>query len=207
MKNRNRIFLLALFISANMAIAQNPFTEFKLGVFAPSGVESGIFFGVNTGRMIDEAVSFSVAVDMYTNSSTQESEIFQGEEPTIVTEIENSTYYFPVLVKLNYERNLQSGMVIRGSAGIGYSFMWVNENNYLENINQTRYYSGLAWRMAGGIGIQISSSSNLFVDLAYNSSKVSRDKGENAQGLPTRTEIDMSGFSFRIGVSIFNLGF
>jgi opacity protein-like surface antigen len=204
---KNRLLIISLLFASQVVLGQNPFTEFKLGFLSPSGSENGIFFGVNSGRMLDEAVSFSLSLDMYTKQYTKEAEVYDPNDPARAIEVENSHYYFPVLAKLNYERNLQSGLVIRGSGGIGWGMMWVNENNYLENVSDTRFYSGFAWRVGGGAGMQISSTSNLFVDIEYNGNQVSRSRGENSQGLPTRAEIDMSGLSLRIGISIFNLGF
>jgi hypothetical protein len=209
---RRSVFtLLALLFS--FAIAQNPFTEFKLGFLSPADADKGLFFGVNSGRMIDEAVSWSLAVDFYTSSFTKESTIEpqNGEgvpqDQEVVTEIENSSFYMPLLARLNYERNLPSGLVLRGGAGIGYALMWINENNYSEGIEKTRFYSGLAYRLNAGVGIQISSTANFFLDLEYNGGEVSRDRGRNDAGLPVRSDVSMAGVGLRLGVSIFNFGF
>ena len=206
--------ILAVLIGTGIMNAQSPTTEFKIGVLNPSGMESGLFFGVNSGRMIDEAMSWSISLDVFMDSYTEEMVIDTlaggGGTPTItdnVTEIENSSFYLPVMVKLNYEKNLETGLVLRGGAGVGYALMWVNENNYRDDIEKTRFFSGFTYRFSAGLGIQISSSANLFIDAEYNGGDVSRDKGENSAGLPVRSEIDMSGLGLRIGVSIFNFGF
>ena len=214
MKAKFKLIIFAIMISSGIINAQSPLTEFKIGVLNPSGVESGMFFGINSGRMIDEAVSWSISLDVFTDSYTKDMVIdTTAASPggaTItdnVTEIENSTVYIPLLVKLNYEKNMETGLVLRGGAGIGYAFMWLNENNYRDNIEETRFFSGLTYRFSAGLGIQISSSANLFLDAEYNGGDVSRNKGENSTGLPVRSEVDMSGLGLRIGISIFNFGF
>lgn len=212
-KIRFSILALTLLVISSVW-GQNPFTEFKIGFLAPSGAEKGLFFGVNSGRMIDEALSWSVSLDMYSKSYSKSMEIdtIAGVSGSVneinnVTEIENSTLYLPLLIRLNYEKNLPSGFVVRGGAGIGYAFLWANEDNYRDNIEETRFYSGLTYRFSGGVGLQISSSANLLIDLEYNGGEVSRDKGKNSAGLPVRAAIDMSGLGIRVGVSIFNFGF
>jgi opacity protein-like surface antigen len=210
---RRLLLSVTVLLMASMSMqAQAPFTEFKFGFLSPAGAKTGVFFGLNSGRMIDEALSYSFAMDVYHRSYIEESEIdadgLDGvDERIIAREIDFSSTYIPLLIKLNYEKNLESGFVLRAGAGIGYGFMWVNESNYVDQIEKTRFYTGLAWRLTGGAGMQISTSANLFAEVGYSGGSVGRDKGESNTGLPLRSEVDMNAFVFRIGVSIFNLGF
>jgi len=52
----------------------------------------------------------------------------------------------------------------------------------------------------------ISRSGDLFAEVSYHAGSPSRGEGENAEGLPVRTEVDMSGIMIRGGIRIYDFG-
>ena len=113
----------------------------------------------------------------------------------------------PIMFKLTFDKKLSqaSPFMIRGSAGLGYQFLWNKEENYLEDKKDTRFYHGFAYQVSAGAGIEMSSSAILFAEAFYHGGKVKRNKTDTA-GLPTWSEVDMSGVGIRIGINFVNFG-
>jgi hypothetical protein len=89
---------------------------------------------------------------------------------------------------------------------VGYELMWVNEVNYVENIDDTRFYSGFAWQVGAGASIPMSRNSDIFAEALYHGGTPSKDEGKEFD-LPVRTEVDMSGLMIRLGIRLYNFGF
>lgn len=196
-------------------LSRAPFTEFKVGYYYPEDAKSGYLFGINVGRMIDESLSWSFEFNYFQRGYkriTKTSDLqFGGTTPTQnQLELEYKTRILPFFVKLNYEHPLgiQSPIYFRGSAGIGWEMVWNNVDNYEINpsTHQKRFYHGFGWQTNAGLGFEISSSANFFIDGFYNGSKVKRNEKKNEEGLPIWEELDISGFGFRMGVSIVGFG-
>ena len=208
----NKWFVLAvLFMTASMVMAQKPVTEIHAGLLMPQDAENGFIGGITMGRAVDQNLSWGFEVDYYTRTYTEETVIqgpMDGQVQTdlIVTKIENSTRMVPVFFKLAYTNDVSPKLDLRFSGGIGYEFMWNSEMNHEDNIDETRHYSGFAWYLGGGVSFPISKASDLFVEANYHSGYPSRDEGKNSEGLPTRTEVDMSGVMIRAGLKIHSFG-
>ena len=196
------------------ALANAPFTELKIGYWDPADAKAGVIWGINIGRMIDESLSWSFEFNYYQKTyskvtTIQDTSFQSGLTPSVVQEELNyKTYIIPLFLKLNWERQLgnQSPFFLRASAGLGWEMVWNKESNYFTGEFTTRFYHGFGWQGNLGLGFQISSSANLFVDGMYNSSKVKRNEGTTEAGLPTWEELDLSGFGVRVGVSIVGFG-
>ena len=197
-----------------ISFAQTPYTEFKVGYFDPEAAKPGYIFGINMGRMIDESLSWSFELNYFQktyNKITKVEDIQHpgGEEPDVKQlELSYKTIIIPIFLKLNYEHPLgrKSPFYARGSAGIGWEMVWNKEDNYITKVHQTRFYHGFGWQGNLGIGLEISSTANLFADVMYNNSKPKRNESKNEDGLPTWEELDISGFGIRVGVSIVGFG-
>jgi len=196
------------------AYTNAPFTELKLGYWDPADAKEGVIWGINLGRMIDESLSWSFEFNYYQKTYSKVTTIldtsFQsGLTPSVVQEELNyKTYIIPLFLKLNWERQLgnPSPFFLRASAGLGWGMVWNRETNFFTDETSTRFYHGFGWQGNLGLGFQISSSANLFIDGMYNSSKPKRGKGTTEAGLPTWEELDLSGFGVRVGVSIVGFG-
>ena len=207
------ILLLSLFFVLP-SFANAPFTEIKIGYFYPEDAKAGVIWGVNLGRMIDESLSWSFELNYYQKTyskvTTIRDTVFQsGLEPSEVQEeINYKTFIIPLFLKLNWEKQLayKSPFFLRASGGLGWEMVWNKESNYFTGNYSTRFYHGFGWQGNLGIGIQISSSANFFIDGMYNGSKAKRNKGTTEAGLPTWEELNLSGFGVRVGVSIVGFG-
>ncbi len=207
------LILTAILILTSAGFTKAPFTEFKIGFLNPEAAESGYIFGANFGRMIDESLSWSFELNYFQKSYrkvTKEEDVFIPGGSAVIKqlELEYKTRIIPIFLKLNYEHPIgpRSPLYIRGSAGLGWEMAWNEEDNYQNDTHKTRFYHGFGWQANAGVGLEISSSANLFVDAFYNGSKVKRNQSKNDEGFPTWEELDISGLGIRLGVSIVGFG-
>ena len=213
MKSKSMSLLIVLFLLSS-SFAKGPFTELKVGYLDPEDAKPGLIWGINLGRMIDESLSWSFEFNYYQKSYTKITTVDDIQLPSGITpseqqkELEYKTYMVPLFLKLNWERQLGQGsaLYIRASGGLGWEMVWNKESNYETGDKSSRFYNGFGWQATAGLGFQISSSANLFVDGLYNGSKVSRNSSTSDIGLPTWEELDISGFGVRAGVSIVGFG-
>jgi len=213
MKKMMLILLISiLFIS--ISHASSPYTEFKIGYFYPEDAKQGVIWGLNLGRMIDESLSWSFELNYYQKtyskvSAIQDTTYQSGLNPREVQEeINYKTYIIPLFLKLNWEKQLayKSPLFLRISGGLGWEMVWNKESNYFTDNFATRFYHGFGWQGNLGLGYQISSSANFFIDGFYNGSKPTRNKGTTEAGFPTWEELNLSGFGVRVGVSVVGFG-
>ncbi len=204
--------ILLIFALTQTSSAQLPYTEFKFGYFNPEDATDGYLFGLHLGRMIDESLSWGVEINYFRKTYRDITEV-PDTDPQVIKprdvqkNLEFVTQIVPVWAKLNYEHPIapRSPFFLRGSAGIGWEFVWNKEDNFAEGISDTRFYNGFGWQLAAGVGLEISSKSVLFLDAFYNGAKVKR--GDDViNGLPTWEELDISGLGLKVGVSIIGFG-
>ncbi len=194
--------------------ARAPYTEIKVGYMEPKAAEPGYLFGLNMGRMIDESLSWSFEANYFQRSYRKETTIYRSGTQGGITpetkqlELDFVTRIIPVFMKLNYEHPLggRGPFYIRASGAIGWEMVWNNEKNYLEGYEQNRFYHGFGWQVSAGLGFEISSSANFFVDAFYNDSRAKRNQTTSEAGLPTWEELNISGFGIKAGVSIVGFG-
>jgi hypothetical protein len=189
-------------------LSQHTIIEIKGGALFPADSETGFIVGLSGGRMVDENIGWSIGADYYWRTYTKESTVNIETGPTtqetIVIESENATKMLPLLAKLSYLTQIGSNLDVRISGGLGYAFLWNKEANYQLDVESSDNFSGFAWEIGAGVSIPISRAADFYGELNYFSSTPSKDEGETPEGLPKRTEIDMSGFLFRIGIRLYN---
>ena len=192
---------------------QTPYTEFKVGILDPRATREGFLFGLNVGRSIDESLSWGIEIDYFQRTFRQEEAVRvedQGQAQVVIKqrELEFTTRILPIIAKINWERQLgrRGPFYLRASGGLGWELAWNSERNFVEQVNQTRFFNGFGWQVSGGLGIAISSSGNFFVDIFYNGSRVRRNQQTSSLGLPTWEELDVSGLGLKAGVSIVGFG-
>jgi hypothetical protein len=195
------------------AFAQGSFTDFKIGLLMPSDAESGFIGGIGFGKMVDEKIGAGLEINYYGKTFNKETKVADdpgtGGTPgstTILTEIENSTTLIPIMFNLVLVTQAGPNFDLRFTGGVGYELLWVNENNYQLNIDETRFYSGFAWQVGAGASIPMSRNSDIFAEAVYLGGTPSKDEGKEL-GLPVRSEVDMSGLMVRIGIRLYNFGF
>jgi len=198
---RIALSLIILAICTTGIKAQYTMFEIEGGALFPQDTETGTIIGLSIGRMADENLGWAFEAQYFWRTYTQE---YRTDEQTIVTEIENSTKMLPIMGKFIYLSQIAPSLDLRISGGFGYAFLWNTEANYLVNVEESKSFSGLTWEIGAGISIPISRAADFFGELNYFYSTPSRDAGITVEGLPQRTEIDMSGILIRIGVRIYN---
>jgi hypothetical protein len=205
---KSLIISVFILISTSNLIGQHTIFEIEGGALFPQDTETGMILGLTGGRMADENLGWAFEVQYFWRTFTKEYTVAETggatQQETIVTEIENSTKMLPIMGKLIYLGQIAPSLDIRISGGIGYAFLWNTEANYVENIEESNSFSGFAWQLGAGVSLPISRAADFFGELAYFSSKPSRDAGTTQEGLPQRTEIDMSGLLLRVGVRLYN---
>lgn len=206
------LFFVISLLAVNFSYAQQSFTDFKFGLLMPADAKTGYIGGIGFGRMVDENIGAGLELSYYGKTYTKETTVDntqqgQVQTSTIATEIENSTTLIPILFHLVYVTQAGPNFDLRFTAGVGYELMWNSETNFVENIDETRFYSGFAWQIGGGASFPISRNADLFGEAIYHGGSPSRDEGETAFGLPVRSEVDMSGLMVRLGIRLYNFGF
>jgi hypothetical protein len=207
-----RLTMSFLFLTmiAGSVCAQQKFTEFHAGALFPSDAKTGFIGGLTLGRMLDENIGWGAEVDVYRRTYTKEEAVAQNtgqvNETVVVTEIENATTMIPLFFKVAYLTQAGPGLDFRISIGGGYEFMWNSEANYVLDKEKSRFYSGWAWYVGGGISLPISRAADFFGEINYHGGSPSRDE-KKIDGLPVRTEVDMSGMMLRVGLRLYTFGF
>ncbi|MFZ0389203.1 MAG: hypothetical protein WAN36_02005, partial [Calditrichia bacterium] len=189
--------LMLLMVFTGAALPQAPFSEFKFGILDPKDVnKSGYIYGVNLGRMIDESISWSFELNYFQKGYRKVTTVDKVTLPSGITvenkalELEYKTRILPLFAKLNYEHPIgyRSPFYMRAAVGLGWEMVWNEERIYLDNSQKTRFFHGFGWQGSGGIGVEISSSANFFIDAFYNGSTVKRNSSKSANGLQTWEE-------------------
>jgi hypothetical protein len=214
-KRMRKFFLVFILMTmSSFLLAQNmPYSEFKFGVMNPKNAKTGWVFSYGTGKTIDETFSWMIDFGLYAKQYSQTTAVdttigSQINETTVQKELEFSTYLLPIMFKITFDKKMSPSapVTLKGSAGLGYQFLWNREQNFLTGNKSNRFYHGFAYEVSLGAGMQMSSSAVLFVEAFYHGGKVKRNRTTTEDGLPVWTEVDMSGPGIRVGINFVNFG-
>lgn len=211
MKSLSGIFIF-IFLLTGTSFSQNKMTEFNAGFLVPNDAETGFFGGINFGRMVDERIGVSLGIHVYHSSYTKESKVGvdNGSGQIVIsqtaTELDQSATLIPLLFQLHYTGPITQKLDLKITAGLGYEFLWNSVTNFKENKDRTDFFDGFGWMVSGGISIPISSASDFYGEILYHGGKPSSNEGKTEEGLPLRTEVDMSGLGVRIGLRLYSFG-
>jgi len=188
----------------------NLYTEFKLGQLDPKDTGSGYTGGVSMGRRIDNRLWWGFEGFYFKSSysrTTTVPELSGGSTKQV--ELDYTTTMMSFFINLSYERrfNQTSVFYYRASTGLGWEFIWHKENNYVDNVSRSLSLNTPGLYLTTGLGLGISQTGLIFIDLVYNMATAKTDIQGNQGGLPTYQEIDITGLGFRLGINIWNLGF
>lgn len=206
-------FFTVLFMFTFLGAQNMPYSEFKAGMLNPKNAKAGWIFSYGTGKTIDETFSWMVDFGLYAKRYSQTTAVDttsgnQVNEVTVQKELDFSTYLLPIMFKITFDKKMSPSapITLKGSAGLGYQFMWNKEQNYLTQKKESRFYHGFTYEVSFGAGLQMSSSAVLFVETFYHGGKVKRNQSKNEAGLPVWQEVDMSGPGIRFGINFVNFG-
>jgi hypothetical protein len=209
-----RLLPVLIFLLFTGVFAQSvKYTEISGGMLAAASPGAGFLGGIAIGRMIDESVGFSIASDIYYRSRTERTLVSGeplpggGTQDYYEESLQQSTLMLPIFFQLQYHGNITQHIVLRVSAGAGYEFLWNKANNYALGTKDTNFFSGFGWHADAGISIPASSSSDFFATLSYHGGAPTTDTVTSDTGLPSYSQVDMSGFALQIGLRLYNFGF
>lgn len=190
------------------------YTELKLGRLDPNDTGSGYTGGLSMGRRIDNRLWWGFEGIYFKSSYTQTTivpdTISQGSViSTKQVQLDYSTTMLGFFINLSYERRFSQTSVFyyRASAGLGWEFIWHKENNYVDGVSRSLSLNTPGLYLTTGLGLGISQTGLIFCDLVYNMGSAKTNIQTNQEGLPTYQEINMSGWGFRLGINLWNLGF
>ncbi len=178
----------------------------KIGYLNPKDAQPGLLLGADFTFPVDETVEMGFSANVfYRNYKKLSSVAAPGysagiNEKTLQQELEYTTLSAPLYAIINIliPMNRYFGYQLHG--GLGYEFLFNQENNYLEQKSEKRFYKGMSWLVSAGFHYRIGSRSSITGELLYHSAKVSRSRSETPEGLPIWREVDLSGFGFRFGI-------
>jgi len=202
-------FVFILFIGGVFPLfAQSTILGLNGGMLFPEDTEGGPIIGISWGRMLDQNISWEIEADYFWRTYTKEMtvEVSGGttQSSTIVTEIENSTRMLPVFFKLGFLSQILPKLDLKIGGGLGYVFLWNDDMNYKLDVENSEFYSGFAWHLSAGVSFPISRAADIYGEAVYLSSTPSTSAGKTAEGLPKRTEVDISGIWLRAGLRLYH---
>lgn len=198
-----------LFLLGNPALfAQSTILGLNGGLLFPEDTESGTIIGLSWGRMLDQNISWEIEADYFWRTYTKEMtvEVSEGttQTTTIVTEIENSTKMLPLFFKISYLTQILPKLDLKLGGGLGYIFLWNSDVNYKLDVESSQSYSGFAWQLSAGLSFPISRAADFYGEAAWLFSTPSNDEGKTTEGLPKRSEVDVSGIWVRVGLRLYH---
>lgn len=202
--------LMILVILSTSIFAQGKYTEFKVGLLGPKDAANGFFGGITLGRLIDQNLGIGIEFDVYKKSYDKEEEIdttyagFSGTE--IMRTFEQSAWMFPIFFQFQYLGELTPVLHLKVTAGLGYEFLFTSYKDYETGADDNFFFHGFAWHVDVGASYPLSRASDFFGEILYHGGNPSKSE-KDRNGFPIRTEMDMSGLGFRIGLRVYNFGF
>ena len=209
--------LLIVMIMGSVALTAHaqakPFTQFRFGTLNPKDAQSGLILGIRTGRDFDNMIMVGFSADLFWKTYTEESEIADSVTSggVTVTTVQRDVEYKTLLLPLMFTADVKipvENSPIRPyfGGGIGYQLLFNKEENFEDNVSDSRFYSGFGWMFELGAEYVMSPHTAFYLEGFYNGCKVKRSS-DSAAGLPTWEEVDMSGLGFRVGLSLLGWGF
>lgn len=191
-----------------------PYLEIKAGGLTPKDIETGFLGGVSYGKNLDDRFFWGLLeTNIFKTSYRKETLIAEFIDPSnqisyneIQVELDFSTTILSLFTQIYYETAISNDVVyLRGLSGVGWSFIWNKENNFVEDVKRTRYFNSFTWQASAGIGVRASQRGLIFVDLYYQNAKPRKSENRVENGLPVFQEIDLTGFGIRVGVNFLTM--
>ncbi|MGE5400002.1 MAG: outer membrane protein [Ignavibacteriales bacterium] len=201
---RFKILLILLALPV-ISFAQLRSLSFKLGVYTPYDLKTGIIYGADYGTIIDDHITFMIGADLYYKDITNESYLSSSEKLGVKIRSgqrmsEWVAWHFPLTGKIRVEFPMQKSPVYPYVvAGIGYGITHVSYstyNNYSERPDENSLtYHGVVWQLGGGILYNIGPNTDLLLEVMHNSADFEKEEGFNQF-----SALNSSGVIMRVGV-------
>ena len=222
------VLLTLTFVSTTMAfrIPENQYqyqreTVVGFGYLFPKDGESGPTLNGAYHWRLDNSVVHGPTFLWYNKKFTQKGDVWSESnsgfsQTTYSTEYETRLTLLSPGWDLGIEFNTfkTPGLTQFVKASIGCDFLWARETNNLfftegdttatgdpvyQTVSDTDFLFGWEYNFSAGAKLQLGEKTNLYGLLGWRNSAPSR-KADKTLGLPTTTEIDMSGFYMQVGV-------
>ena len=208
MRLKKIVVPICILIAAGSITAQNMKSlEFQVGSFNPKDTPAGIIWDVKYGIAVDEAVDIHLGVAWFHKSYEEVSTVAVGETESGVetttkeAALEYTTNLLPITASATIHLPMNSPLGIYFGAGLSWQFLFNKENNYDDEISETRTYNGGGWNARVGAEYELGSKSSLIAEMFYNNCKVKGNK-DKKEGLPVWDEVDVTGLGFKIGLRV-----
>ena len=207
--------LYVIVLLPSLAFAQMDVGAVKLGYFDPSATEGGFIIGYEGGWFVDDNFSFGWSADWFHKKYTdrqlvKEYNDFYGPIYSELNELRAKTnlHSIPLMFAINANVPISPRARAFLTGGAGLEVLLIFYRNY-EKPEDDEFQGAFdfSWRLGGGILYELGERSNIFVELAYHSSRPSweyevKDKITNRTKILERS-FDMSGMMMRVGFRFF----
>jgi len=180
--------------------------EFMVGSLNPENLKSGMIWDFKYGIAVDEAVDISLGIAYFRKTYKEETTVADSvnsteDYTTKQQTLEYNSNLFPITANATIHTPISPQFGVYFGAGLSWQILISKENNFEENIDETRNYNGFGWVARVGAEWQLGTRSSLIGELYYNNCKVKGNK-EIKTGLPTWDEVDVTGLGFKVGLRV-----
>ena len=183
------------------------FSEFRFGSLNPKDTDAGFYGSISSGSMFDANLGYNFEIGFFGKRYRKQTRVYVDslQSTSVSTSLTQSTTMLPIMVKLNYIKDINSFLLIKFDLGLGYTLLWNNEENFETGTDKTRFFHGVTYQLGADAGIQISETGSIFGGVFWNGGSISGNHQE-VNGLPTFDEKNMSGLGIRLTIRIDGLG-
>ena len=178
---------------------------FKIGVYTPYDLNTGVIYGIDYGSKLNENITFLFGGDLYYKSIRNDS--YLGSEEKLGVKIGTGQklnewvgWHLPLTLKLRVEFPMDRVPVkpyVVGGVGYGVTHISYEIYNNISYKSETSSltYNGFVWQVGGGILFRIGRRANLLFEIMHNSAFFEKEERYNMF-----STLNSSGAIFRFGI-------
>ncbi len=177
----------------------------KIGTYSPHDIKSSYFVGGTFKFRFTDTSEIGAGIDLYRCINRDETildeNIHFGQitETEIQTNAEKVALILPVYASFQVRNPIFYKHYYYVSGTVGYNYLESREKVYSEEISRlSKKYHGMRYSIESGFIYRLNHAYGFIIELSYIFSEVSRRKV--SIGAPVKGVVNLSGFTFRIGV-------
>jgi len=204
------VILLCLVWSVFTLFAADSGLGLDFGYYIPSGPKSGVIWGAEIYKAIDERVDLViVSGNLFLKSETDKKKSFNstlGGGTTVEATSDVTTGFIPLFFGARVKFLDVNDLTVFGGATIGYGFAWetikaAKTTALPDGYDDTLGYNGFTWQLNTGASYNLGSNSDIYAKIYYNHANYSREK-DISEGKITSKELNLSGVGINIGLRL-----
>jgi hypothetical protein len=180
-------------------------TQVHVGFLDPTdGLSTGFMGGFRMGPQVDPRVQIGLGMDWWHASDLVTGPLPGGHSPEQFVLHRTGADLLPVLAFVQVSGDENMRVIPYGGFGVGYEWLFVTDNDYVNNVSLERTFGGLGWQVWGGAGLPLGGRARINGEVFYNSSEVGSDTDVFVDGFGAATVRDvrnMNGLGMRFGVA------